>query len=202
MNLESLIIKNKEAFDRWKHELDGMIHFDLNLPNQVFQNDYGNYMFGEFDSLMYDSGWNEIRKLAQTTHDSFIIMGVLDPHPEEYYYKEFGYYNWLKLPLDLTGEQYMDVLEEYPQDSMADSIMNNSFVVVWFPPSREWIIIGDRSYGINILATKNESGSKYKFTSFNNWSSLDNFISLNFEDEVQYKGFIEKIAKNYAEENS
>ncbi|RAT04121.1 hypothetical protein A6E25_08825 [Bacillus cereus] len=202
MNLESLIIKNKEAFDKWKHELDGMIHLDLNLPNQVFQNDYGNYMFGEFDSLMYDSGWNEIRKLAQTTHDSFIIMGVLDPHPEEYYYKEFGYYNWLKLPLGLTGEQYMDVLEEYPQDSMADSIMNNSFVVVWFPPSREWIIIGDRNYGINILATKNESGLKYKFTQFNNWSSLDNFISLNFEDEVQYKGFIEKIAKNYAEENS
>ena len=84
----------------------------------------------------------------------FVIMGVLDPHPEEYYYKEFGYYNWLKLPCDLTGDQYMDVLEEYPQDSMADSIMHNSFVVVWFPPSKEWIIIGDRSYGINILAIK------------------------------------------------
>ncbi|MBJ8005810.1 MULTISPECIES: hypothetical protein [Bacillus cereus group] len=197
MNLKSLIIKNKEVFDKWKHELDGMIHFDLKLPNQVFQNDYGNYMFGEFDSLMYDSGWNEIRKLAQTTHDSFVIMGVLDPHPEEYYYKEFGYYNWLKLPCDLTGEQYMDVLEEYPQDSMADSIMNNSFVVVWFPPSREWIIIGDRSYGINILATKNESGLKHKFTPFYNWSSLDNFISLDFEEEVQYKEFIKNILKNY-----
>ncbi|HDX9628487.1 TPA: hypothetical protein ROY30_002147 [Bacillus cereus] len=199
MNLKSLSIKNKEVFDKWKHELDGMIHFDLSLPNQVFQNDYGNYMFGEFDSLMYDDGWNEIRKLAQTTHDSFVIMGVLDPHPEEYYYKEFGYYNWLKLPCDLTGDQYMDVLEEYPQDSMADSIMHNSFVVVWFPPSKEWIIIGDRSYGINILAIKNESGLKHKLTPFYNWSSLDKFISLNFEDEVQDQEFIKNISGNYNE---
>ncbi|KXI47095.1 MULTISPECIES: hypothetical protein [Bacillus cereus group] len=199
MNLKSLSIKNKEVFDKWKHELDGMIHFDLSLPNQVFQNDYGNYMFGEFDSLMYDDGWNEIRKLAQTTHDSFVIMGVLDPHPEEYYYKEFGYYNWLKLPCDLTGDQYMDVLEEYPQDSMADSIMHNSFVVAWFPPSKEWIIIGDRSYGINILAIKNESGLKHKLTPFYNWSSLDKFISLNFEDEVQDKEFIKNISRNYNE---
>ena len=58
-----------------------MIHFDLSLPNQVFQNDYGNYMFGEFDSLMYDDGWNEIRKLAQTTHDSFCYYGRIRSSP-------------------------------------------------------------------------------------------------------------------------
>ncbi|EOQ04468.1 hypothetical protein [Bacillus cereus] len=202
MKLESLIIRNKEVFEVWNTKLNQMFFSDFSLPHQVFKKEYRHYMFGEFDFLMYDVGWEKIRRMAQITNDSFVIMGVLDPHPQKYYYKEFGYYNWLKLPCDLKGTQYIDVLEAYPKDSLADSIMHNSSIIVWFPPSKEWIVVGDRDYGISILAIKDDSELKDNLTSFSAWRALNDdvlsWISLNFDDELLYKEFIENILKNYS----
>ncbi|CAG5086840.1 Putative uncharacterized protein [Thermobacillus xylanilyticus] len=31
-------------------------------------------------------------------------MAVLDPHPEDYYYKEFSHYNWYTFPNGSTAD--------------------------------------------------------------------------------------------------
>ncbi|HEK9104075.1 hypothetical protein KFD70_25700 [Bacillus pfraonensis] len=202
MNLEALFLRDKEEFEGWNEKLNEMFHLGFNLPYQVFKKGYGNYMFEEFDFLMEDGGWDEVKKIAQMTNDSFVVMGVLNPHPVKYYYKEFGYYNWLKLPFHLSGNQYIDVLDMYPVDSPADSIMDNSSMIVWFSPSMEWIIIGDREYGIGILTIKDGSKLKHNFTSSDAWKEFDDdvlsWISLNFEDENIYKEFIRTFSKNYS----
>jgi len=39
-----------------------------------------------------------IRGLAEKSKDDYVILAVLKPNPMDYYYKEFSYFNWLKLP--------------------------------------------------------------------------------------------------------
>jgi hypothetical protein len=44
--------------------------------------------------------------LAFASQDSYILTAVLEPSPTGYFYKEFGYYNWCRLPASHDGELF------------------------------------------------------------------------------------------------
>lgn len=92
-------------------------------------------MSGEF--------WNVLQRLANKSEDDFILVGVIDPHPVNYFYKEFRCFNWIKVSTALTNDEYWSRLESGPEDSEADAILYNSFTVVWIPLSGKWAR-GDR----------------------------------------------------------
>ncbi|MCU5706192.1 hypothetical protein [Bacillus wiedmannii] len=173
LNLEKIFLRNPAEFKFWKKKLNSVLNVNAELPSQVFKKGYNQYRWVDSDFLIHDVGWEELRELARLTNDLFVIVGVLDPDPETYYYKEFGYYNWIKIPCNLSGDQYLDILNLYPIDSPADSMCDNSSKIVWFPPSMEWVIFSDRDYEVGILAKKSDSELERRFVFSSAWNILN-----------------------------
>jgi hypothetical protein len=162
----------------------GAFYYEERLPNQVFKIPFQNIFACDFDKAMGYSFWSELKRLANLAGDSFILMAVLDPHPVEYYYKEFSQYNWCILTNGTTADEYWNTIEQGSEESPADAILFNSEVVVWLSPSMKWAIWGERSYGICII------GFNYEINGFTSEllttidTAITDMVSLNFRNNV------------------
>lgn len=167
-------IRNIEDFYKYKELLSKVCNQDCDLPYQVFRKEFGYYLFNQFDDAMSD--WGTLQQLASVSKDEYIVTAVLDPKPMEYYFKEFGYFNWIKFPKNIESNEYWNALELGPENWPADSISNNSFTVVWFSPSMKWAIWGDRNYEVSILAFNNEEIFRSALPFLKSWRKFDETV--------------------------
>ncbi|MTH55349.1 hypothetical protein GKZ89_18300 [Bacillus mangrovi] len=201
MDLNSFYIKEEKEFLQYKRAVNDVFITEHNLPDQVFKTPFSSFMFEEFDWCMSDEFWKFIRKTADMTKDPFVLMAVLDPEPITYFYREFHYYNWLKIPVELPVADYTTALESGPKESPADAVLYNSFTIVWLSPSRLWGIWGDRECGISIIGFQNEEVKKRLWPELYSWRSLDetvlSWIGLNFKDQTLPQAFLDRFILNF-----
>jgi hypothetical protein len=201
MEYKNKFIDNMNEFEKLKNLINTIFISNSSLPNQVFHKEYTNYLFKEFDFTMTDEFWSEIRELANKTNDDFIIMAVLNPDPITYYFKEFGYFNWVKLEVSITPDQYLDILNFSPEDSPADSIFVNSYTVVWVSPSMNWGIWAEREKEICVIAFSEKMYMDSLNPILNNWRPIDNeitdWIGLNYKNFTIPKDVKDKLFLNY-----
>jgi len=134
-------IKEHRDFEKCWHLIESAIRPNKNLPEQVFSDQFSNYVFEEFDWAMTPDFWDGVlKKLAIASNDAEIIMAVLDPDPKDYFHRTFGEYNILKLSINISGQEYWNILKTGPEDSEADAILFNSETVIWLPLSMKWAI--------------------------------------------------------------
>lgn len=203
MNVERFFISNSEEFTKLGNELDSIFNRKNQFPNQVFSDSYAGYKFEEFNYVLSDEVWNTLQRLAIATNDDFVYVAVLDPSPDEYYYKEFGYYNWIKLPINLTADQYFNMLDFGPKESPVDAILFNSYTVVWFSPSLKWGIWGERNIEVCVIGFIDETVESKLTSILNTWRPLNEVVSswiqLNFSrNETAYEKLIRDLKKNYS----
>jgi hypothetical protein len=119
----------------------------------------------------------------------------LNPDPQNYFKKEFGYYNWANVPVSINGEEYWNLLNSHPPDSPADSMLFNSETIVWFPKSAKWAIWGERKYGICILGCDG-------FIPADTWHTFDwavkSFLPNNFGSNAVPEEFRKKVQEHYS----
>lgn len=147
-------IKNAKEFDHLLVRLNHLARINLRLPAKVFCDQLRFVSFFEFDLFSGDKFWNLICRLAKENRDERITLSVLDPDPVEYFFKEFDEYGAFELTRDDSGDVYFEELSAHPNRSSADSLLHNSEVLVWLGTSERWLIWGERSNGVAILATE------------------------------------------------
>ncbi|WP_243521918.1 hypothetical protein [Bacillus pseudomycoides] len=202
MDLKSTFIRNLQEFKKFEKLLNRVFYTKRELPEQVFRKNFGNYMFEQIDLAMSDEFWDTIQILARKTQDDYILCAVLDPRPLEYYYKEFGYFNWVKLPINLTADEYLDILNIEPDSSPADSIMSNSFTITWLSPSMKWAIWGDRSYEVCVLAFKDQNNVSEILPQLKTWrfvedGAVSDWIEMGFRGFTIPKEIADTLKNNY-----
>lgn len=159
-----------------------------------------NYLFEEFHWLLSDDSWEMLKGLVLNHHDDYILMAVLDEQQSmDGYYCNFGYYPWVKIPLNLTPSDYLDLLTAYPIESVNDSIMDIASRVIWVSPSAKWIIYGERSYEIGVLAIHRlEQMNKQMLKT---WRTLDEivlgWISVVYPNQKLPDDFRKELIRNY-----
>lgn len=200
MNLEDLFISNMDEYKIYKDLINNVFKTSINLPENVFRDCYNNFLFEEFDWAMTEEFSEKLKQLAIETNEPFILTAVLEPNPYEYYFNEFGYFNWAKIPTDVIDDFYFEVLEHSPAESIADSILYNSRKIVWTVPSAKWAIWGDRDYGVCILGCK--VGCNLKVDQIlHDWKTVEialkSWIMLSFTDQNIPSGFQTKMILNY-----
>ncbi|MDQ0161186.1 hypothetical protein [Aeribacillus alveayuensis] len=205
MNLETFFIHDTSEFIELKNNVNNNFKVKNSLPNKVFQEKYNYFLFEEFDWTMTDDFWKVIQKISVVTNDDYVITGVIDPDPEEFFYNEYNYYNWAKLPLNLTSEQYLSVLDLGPQKNPYDSIQYISETVFWLSSSNKWAIWGDRSYGVCVLGIQDINIIEKLLPILKTWRSIDesvlNWIKINFDNYVIPNDFIDTLTENYLNNN-
>lgn len=175
--------------------IDAIVAPKRELPDQVFKKSFADYFFDEFDWSLTDEFWVEIKKLAEVSKDSHILLAVLDPDPETYYFKNFRYYNWAMMPAQCSPDDYFSLLLREPTENSNDAVYLDANTVVWLPPSMNWAIWGNRSLGMTVLSTD------ISVTSASAWNKISPdylaAISLNFTEKRYFDRFIRKLSLNY-----
>lgn len=206
MEFKDFFIHDLQTFNTINKDLENIFNSNENLPMQVFNKEFKHYLFEEFYLLTSDDFWNTIQYLTNIFNEKEIIFAVLDPNPVEYFYKEFGYFNYLKLPTSLSKKDYINILEYGPKDYPADAPLYNSEKIVLFSSSRQWAIWGERSLDVCVMGFENSTFLNHLLTSPNHWSylnkSVEELISLNFRNMVLPKEFKDDLSKNYSNNKS
>ena len=203
MNIKKISIQKKNDFEKKLKLINSIFNINQNLPNQVFKKVFSDFVFEEFDWTMSTEFWDScLKPLALSSQDSHILVAVLNPDPVNYFYQTFGYYNWLNIPTNTTGNDYWNALKTSPKDNPADSILFNSEIVAWIPTSGKWAIWGDRSYGICILAFADEQTQSSSISLTKTWKPIDkalkHFIAVNFKNQKIPQDIIDSFILNYA----
>jgi hypothetical protein len=177
------------------------------LPDQVFRPGYRACFAVEFDQLITRRFWDVVRAIGAETGDQGVTWAVLDPSPDEYYRWHFGYFGVVRFPSSASGDDCLEVLAYEPPDSPADAMLYNARVVVCYPDSAEWLVWGERSLGIAIIALRMlpeadsvKTHSIAKQLENLAWVPLaeaTELIAVNFTNQLLPSGFAEKFHANY-----
>lgn len=188
-------VQTRSKFNKYKKLIDAIVAPKKKLPDQVFKKTFSDYFFDEFDWSLTDEFWDEIKKLTEVSNDSYVLLAVLDPDPEKYYFKNFHYYNWAVIPVESSSDDYFSLLLREPSENPNDAVHLDSNTVVWLPSSMTWVIWGDRSLGMTIL------GTDIPVLSSSAWNRLSpdylETISLNFTKKEYFSNFIRRLSLNY-----
>jgi hypothetical protein len=133
--------------------LSSIVDRHRTLPLNPFLGTRLTFRFDEFDWAMSGEFWETVQCLAGQSLDDELILAVLDPDPVSYFKSNFGYYEWDRLPVDMTKQQYWDFINQAPADSPADSILGVAERIVWVPQTRNWCIWAERESGLCVLAS-------------------------------------------------
>lgn len=202
-------VKKQEEFGSLLQLLKSAVEIDQIMPHQVFNKQFGNFVFEQFYLAMSSEFWESvIQKLAIASGDTHVLVAVLDPDPVSYFYHEFGYYNWHKFPVNITGKEYWKTLETGPVDYPVDAVFFNSETVVWLPMSTKWAMWGERSRETVILAFADEQTRVAVIDVLRNsidptspWErvqeALKYFLAPAFRDQIP-KEFSDMMIANYS----
>lgn len=199
MNVDVKIIQEKKDFEESHRLINQVFRTERRIPDQVFNPSLSGFLFEEFDWAMSSEFWKTIQQLAIASKDSYILTAVLEPSPTDYFFNEFGCYNWFKLPVGITADDYWSVLQSGPKGSPADALLYNSEIVVWVSPSMKWAIWGERSYGICVLAFANGVEKSNKASLLGAWRNASDALKdlISFKDGQNPKAFSEFLMLNY-----
>jgi len=203
MNPDALFINSTGAFKEREALIRNAVRVHRSLPEQVFNDRFRRFLFEEFDWCMSSEFWLSLQELARESCDTIVLLAVLDPDPNDYFLKEFGYFNWADLPISMSASDYWDLLNAHPKDCAADSVLANSERVVWLPHSGKWAIWGERNRGVCVLATR--TPELFEGLSHGSWrksdEALNGLLANGFDGRVVPSGFAEKFRFSFEREN-
>ncbi|MFT8318073.1 MAG: hypothetical protein ABF651_07370 [Sporolactobacillus sp.] len=188
-------IQKKSQYDQYKKSVAGQIFLKNNLPDQVFKNRFTQYYFDEFTWCLSDEFMNDLKKLMKISNDDHVLMAVLDPNPEKYYYKNFDYYNWAVISSKCNSDEYYSLISKEPLGSPADTIVDNSETIVWLPTSMQWAIYGNSFSGLTVLGTNLKVDRKTAWRALND--EYLKVIKLNYEGS-DFEYFKKKLVDNFS----
>lgn len=200
---EHLFIRSEKEFRFYQNLVDHVFDQNKRLPQQVFRKNFDCFLFQEFEWALSDDILPAIKDLLNSTSDREFLTAVLKPDPVDYYFKEFGYYNWLKASVNISGEDYVNALWTHPKGSIADNIITNSNIVVWLSRSLQWAILADRDLEICIIryGIKKRLSPKYfirKRMETQDHSVLANWLELLFNQEKLTNEYFTRFQSNYS----
>jgi hypothetical protein len=136
----------RDCIDR----LDAAVHLSSRLPARVFRAGYRRFQFLEFDLFPNASFWTFLKRLMDTSHDEKVTLMAMEPDIENLRGNP-GHIGIIEFPISISAQQYNDGLQSAPLPP-GDIFGFSAALVVFFPSSLRWIIWGERSPEIMVLA--------------------------------------------------
>ncbi|ANB56231.1 hypothetical protein GFC29_1086 [Anoxybacillus sp. B7M1] len=197
MSSEEYFIKNQNEYIEMKKTLSNIFIINQSMPNQVFREGYGGFLFGEYDGMFQEEFWNSLKLLAQKSGDQYILLAELD----NYYNERMERYEWAKIPVNLSYGDYLDILNAEPLEDIHIGLVNYSCKLVFTSPSLQWGIWGEWEQELYVFACKENFTSKFKDSTltiaFQLDEDLEDYIYASYREKEASKSFCEKLLRNY-----
>ncbi len=190
-------LKNRSEYIHEKNMTEKLIREKPQLPDKVFRKNLNLFVFMNFYKLFLDDFFTRLTKFLKLINEASFSTTMLEPHPSEYYFKEFGRYGIFVSDVIDTPDMYDSALDEDPGDSPADTMFVRADIILMHGCLGRWAIYGDRDYDITVCAFEFEKDRNYFINLMENkWLISKSSAAYCFERESQeVKDFIE----NYCE---
>jgi len=146
------MMTNPDEFQRLFERVGSAVLPSRRMPSRVFRTGYGKFQFLEFVLFANGAFWTMLQRLMDQSQDETVGVLVLDPDPSGYFYENFKRFGAIEIPRSFSAPEYTKVLNSAPESSPVDSVATVSQVLVWAPPSLRWVIWGERTPQIMVLA--------------------------------------------------
>ena len=190
-------ISNELHFQKELLRVKRIFNLERDLPNQIFKKPYKFYLI-DFDYIYSSNFFNIAQKIMKNFNEEKFFLMVIDPDPEEYFYKNFGKFSLIEASDNDSSEDYLKILDADPGDSPADSILSNSFKMVIYGDSLQWALLADRENELSILGISKSLIIQNNFSEdIQNISSITELSNLeNFGFEIS-DDFCKNFLENY-----
>lgn len=122
------------------------------LPENVFLRQFKFFLFITFDELFLPLFFNHLKQYMLEFNEKVCWVTAIDPDPRLYYGANFNFFGSVEFTSSDTVDDYLAALNDYPKDSPADALAHNANLLVFFSPTNEWAVYGDRDADIAICA--------------------------------------------------
>jgi|SRR5664279_354715 len=153
-------ITDRADFNATEAVIDSVFHRAKRLPSFVFRVPTQELSFFEFDLVFSDAFWEVLQSLAGQSGDERLCLSVVDPNPETYYSKHFGFFGALELPSTSDASAYWNAMSYEPPTSPADALVTNGRVLAITVPSGRFGIWCERNLELGVLGIINDQQSR------------------------------------------
>ena len=159
------IISTENDYYLIEKEFNNVLDKKKSLPQNVFGQEFKFFLFIDFyDLLSPRKLFNYLKPFLLGRGENTFWLTAIDPDPKLYYGKRFNFYGAIEVSCLDTDADYLNALENYPKESIADALWCRGDLLAFFSSSHEWVVYGDRDYDIAICAFKNQQ-TREKFKS-------------------------------------
>ena len=204
MNSACEFISDKKTFDGLTSEIYTIIEKDVGLPAMLFKDEIGDYLAFEFEQIFGKCFFSGIVNYSIKTNNHSIVFYILEPSPNDYFFKHFAKYSVFKIDNSTSYEEFEDILSNDPGESKADAIVYNSDVILVMPESRDWIVYGSRNWEIAIIGFRNSKTKNAFSDCFNVCDILEsvearvNTIKEQIDQNQEVADFFESLLNTYS----
>lgn len=172
---------------------------DKRLSQKVFRENFQTYLVGEFDWLLSAPFWAWARTFERSQGGDSIVVVPIEPHPAEYFLRNFGRSNAFKFDLTTTDKEYVALLSASDSTPVLGSFAIEARTVAIIPSSREWKVWGERAHNIAILGLRTPIDVS---TASQFWQPLETalatWLSVEFSNSTAFTEFANDLRKNYS----
>lgn len=180
MAKENLITQTEE-FNILKSRLSKMIEEDIPFEKNPFKPVFKYFIGIEFDIIFNENIFEAFRKFITKCELPHFVFYVLDPNPETYFYHHFRKFSVVKVGVDMSYNDFVNIMDSDPGGSPADALNVNSNELAIFSNANNWVVLGSREWEIAIVGFTDVDVKNTFEECFN---QEDNYIISSIEDHV------------------
>lgn len=189
-------VVNRHRFEHIRSQLDQHVRLDGALPGSVLRHHPRGHAFFAFDELFNEAFWGGVQAIALEAGDTVLNFSVLEPHPTNYFFREFGYFAALEIPVGVDVGTIIDVLCSMPDDSPADSLVHNSQTIAVASPSGAVVAWADRSLDLGLFASFGSPGNRLTMTLPDTVRTFDAYHAIAMMSPTFLEGLVPDQVKN------
>jgi hypothetical protein len=196
---------NRETYVAIRKHLNAVVDSTRVFPDQVFKGSNGSdVVFTEAPYVISPGFWESMKDLARLHGDDHILLLVLDPSNDDYYYPEFGVYFALSLSIHASVEEYVVAVTCQPDPQYADSILFTANRIAVSGASGTWALYSERGPDLDAMWSALPRSEIRRWLEGNpGWLNVVDAIeiaSIGYSHEKDLKNFAASLLSNYGQD--
>lgn len=168
-------ITDKIEFEKARSDTHNFLDFKKELPENIFNTGYGNYLFFVFEDIFTEEFFDFFINFLKLKKERYFCFYTIEPDAKEYFFKNYGFYNAFKLSIESTYEDYINLLNNYPKNNLADSMISNSNQFLIFSSYKHLFFYCNRDLEMAVMVS-DELSNVFKENPFNSYVDVNEFI--------------------------
>jgi hypothetical protein len=175
------------------------------LPDYVFGHRFQWIRIVDYNRILTKDFISILLKFARLNFSKMVWYVMLEPHPKEFYYRNFKRFGVLGFDVNESAEDIYSSFWEAPNDNWGDSLLITNTKFILFAEGCGWCIWGERGCDAGLIAFEDKKDLDLFAAAVKShgvdWletpkEALDGTLTMSFRRKVPDE-FREKFIENY-----